>query len=278
MSVDLKDDLVFGRNAVLAFLSADNDAQASHSVSQGEAGQVSKVLLADGMRPDRRIDEIKRLAKLKGVPVAVVERRRLDRLVGPEDRHQGVVAQVSKVPIQTLEEYLPKLLGGLKSVTELDPDNLPVLAILDGIEDPQNLGAIIRVAECAGVRAILLPARRSAPITGTVARTSAGAVANLPVIRIGNIVNAIEQLKRAGFWVAGLDVSAKQNYFDCDLSGPLVIVVGSEGRGISRLVAEHCDFLLHIPMFGKTNSLNASVSFAVIVYELLRQRLKKGER
>lgn len=274
MSADQQDDdLVFGRNAVLAFLSA-SEAKARPPARAG-AGQVSKVYLAEGMRPDSRVDQIKRLAKQAGVPLTVVERRRLDRLVGPEDRHQGVVAQISQVAMRTLEEFLPELLNGKGNASELEADAKPVLAILDGIEDPQNLGAIIRVAECAGVSAILLPNRRSATVTGTVARTSAGAVANLPMIRIGNIVAAMKTLKDAGFWIAGLDTSAKQTYYEADLSGPLAVVVGSEGRGLSRLVAENCDFLLGIPMFGKTNSLNASVAFAVLLYELVRQRQSK---
>jgi 23S rRNA (guanosine2251-2'-O)-methyltransferase len=264
------DDLVFGKNAVLAFLSA-----AEAKDERAGASQVSKVYLAEGMRPDGRIDEIKQLAKQAGVPLTVVERRRLDRLVGPDDKHQGVVAQISQVAMRSLEDYLPDLLKGKRQLSEAEPESMPVLAILDGIEDPQNLGAIIRVAECAGVNAILLPNRRSATITGTVARTSAGAVANLPMIRIGNIVQAMKTLKDAGFWIAGLDAAAKQSYFEADLTGPLTVVVGSEGRGLSRLVAENCDFLLAIPMFGKTNSLNASVSFAVLAYELVRQRESK---
>ena len=188
------DDLVFGKNAVLAFLSA-----AEAKDERAGASQVSKVYLAEGMRPDGRIDEIKQLAKQAGVPLTVVERRRLDRLVGPDDKHQGVVAQISQVAMRSLEDYLPDLLKGKRQLSKAEPESMPVLAILDGIEDPQNLGAIIRVAECAGVNAILLPNRRSATITGTVARTSAGAVANLPMIRIGNIVQAMKTLKDAGF-------------------------------------------------------------------------------
>lgn len=269
------DEVVFGRNAVLAFLEDQAGCAVeggSDPARTGESGRLSKVFVCDGMRPDKRIDEIKRLARLAGVPVTVVEKRRLDRLVGPQDRHQGVVAQLSKVPLKSLEEFLPQLTGGQDKVPAGEK---PVLAILDGIEDPHNLGAIVRVAECAGLKAILLPARRSATITGTVARTSAGAIASLPMIRIGNIVNAIERLKNAGFWIVGLDVQGKDNYFAADLNGPLVVVVGSEGHGISRLVAQHCDFLLRIPMLGKTNSLNASVAAGILFFEIVRQRITK---
>lgn len=276
MSPEFEDDeVVFGRNAVLAFLEDQGGGEAedgSVTASAGESGRLSKVFVSDGMRPDKRIDEIKRLARLAGVPVTVVEKRRLDRLVGAQDRHQGVVAQLSKVPLKSLEEFLPQLTGGQDKVPA---GERPVLAILDGIEDPHNLGAIVRVAECAGLKAILLPARRSATITGTVARTSAGAIASLPMIRIGNIVNAIERLKNAGFWIAGLDVQGKDNYFAADLNGPLVVVVGGEGHGISRLVAQNCDFLLRIPMLGKTNSLNASVAAGILFFEIVRQRITK---
>jgi 23S rRNA (guanosine2251-2'-O)-methyltransferase len=220
--------------------------------------------------------EIRRLAKLQGVPLAEVDRRRLDRLVGPDAKHQGVVAQINQVAMLELNEFLATLLTTKNTADSSQKGSEPLLAILAGIEDPQNLGALVRVAECAGVDAILLPTRRSACLTSAVARTSAGAIASLPIVRIGNIVNAIEHLKKLGFWIVGLEVNAPQEYFDANLVGPLAIVIGNEGHGLGRLVAQHCDLLLHIPLFGKTNSLNASVAAGIVLYEVVRQRIKQG--
>jgi len=273
------DELIFGRNAVLAFLAssqANEKAHRAYGDTQSKGRQISKVLMADGLRTDRRLEEIKRLAKHQGVPFLSVNKKKMDRLVGPDNRHQGVLAYVSKVEMLSLDDLLYDLSGfqkGNDQKDELDHQvRPPVVALLDGIEDPQNLGAIVRVAECAGLKAILLPARRSASITGTVAKASAGAIATLPVVRIGNTVNALEQLKKLGFWIVGLDLKARQNYFDADLNGPLAVVIGSEGRGLGRLVAESCDFLVRIPMFGKTGSLNASVAAGIVFYEIVRQR------
>src|SRR5262249_13186316 len=134
-----------------------------------------------------------------------------------------------------------------------------------------NLGAIIRVAECAGIKAVLVPERRSASLTAVVAKTSAGAIATLPIVRITNLVRTLERLKEYGFWVAGLDGEARETCYEADLARPLAIVVGNEGKGMSRLVREHCDMLLKIPMFGKTESLNASVASAIVFYETVRQ-------
>lgn len=265
-------EMISGKNAVLAFLAQSAQAAENGQGIANKGGDVSKVFISSGLRPDARIEEIKRLAKLKGVTVSAVERRQLDRLAGPGERHQGVVAQVSPVAMLTLEQFLERLPKDEAAFGQAKVSGNPVVAILDGIEDPHNLGAIIRVAECAGLKAILLPARRSASLNNVVARTSAGAVASLPMVRLGNIVKAIEMLKACGFWVIGMAGEAEQNYFALDLKGPLVVVIGSEGEGISRLVSEHCDFLLSIPLLGKTDSLNASVAAGIIFYEIVRQR------
>jgi 23S rRNA (guanosine2251-2'-O)-methyltransferase len=151
-----------------------------------------------------------------------------------------------------------------------------MVAVLDGIEDPHNLGAIIRVAEAAGVKAILIPQRRAAGLTGTVAKISAGALATLPVVRVSNVVQALETLKNYGFWVAALDLDAQEFFTDADLLRPLVVVIGSEGKGVGRLVKEHCDMLVKIPMLGKTESLNASVAAGIFFYEVVRQCRAKG--
>ena len=265
------DEIIFGKNAVLAFLT-QAESTAAYPAKLGKGGRVNKIFMAAGARLDVRLEKIKQLAKQQGVPVTVVEPQRLDRLVAAQERHQGVVAYISQVAMLQLDEFLNTLPNNVQAA-QLSAKTDVTVAILDGIEDPHNLGAIIRTAECAGLSAIILPARRSAGITGTVAKTSAGAVACLPIVRVGNVVNAIEILKKAGFWVVGTDGEAKQSCFEADLTGRLAIVIGAEGEGVSRLVREHCDFLLRIPMLGKTNSLNASVAAGIVFYEAVRQRL-----
>ena len=153
----------------------------------------------------------------------------------------------------------------------------PFLLLLDELEDPHNLGAILRTADAVGVDGGLIPRRRSCPLSATVAKTSAGAVEYVPVARIGNIAQTIKDLKQEGFWIIGADMDGTVDYFDADLTGATVLVVGNEGRGISRLVRESCDILVRIPMLGKINSLNVSVAGAVLMYESLRQRRKKGK-
>ena len=149
---------------------------------------------------------------------------------------------------------------------------VPFLVLLDGIEDVHNMGAIIRTAECAGVDAVLVPKRRSAPINETVGKTSAGAIEYMPLVQIGNIAQTLRQLKKRGFWVIGADMAGDVDYFHSSLTEPIVLVIGSEGKGISHLVKETCDTLVQIPMFGQVNSLNASVAAALLMYEVVRQR------
>ena len=143
------------------------------------------------------------------------------------------------------------------------------------MEDPHNVGAILRTADAAGVHGVLLPKRRSCPLSGTVAKTSAGAVEYIPVARIGNVVQTLKQLQKQGYWVVGADMSGEQDYFTADLSGPIVVVVGSEGQGLGRLVRESCDIVVRIPMQGKISSLNASVACSLLLYEVVRQRRVK---
>lgn len=234
--------------------------------------RVNKILLADGLERDARIRKIKNLARNQQIPIHNCDRKKLDQLAGPQRRHQGIVAMVSPAEMWKLDTFLQKLILDRIS-RELSGQSMDgyMLAMLDGVEDPHNLGAIIRVAEAAGVKALFLPQRRAAGLTGTVAKTSAGALATLPVVRVGNIVQCLETLKKYGFWVAALDLDGKELYTEADLVRPLVIVVGSEGSGVSRLVKEHCDLLLRIPMLGKTESLNASVAAGIMFYEVVRQ-------
>ena len=234
--------------------------------------KVNKILLATGGEHDGRVEKIKSLARAQKIPVQSCERRKLDQIAGPQRRHQGVVALISPAEMWSLDTFLQKMV--LDRITrELDGKNMDgyMVAVLDGIEDPHNLGAIIRVAEAAGVKAILIPQRRAAGLTGTVAKISAGALATMPVVRVSNLVQAIETLKKYGFWVAALDLDGEQFYTEADLVRPLVVVIGSEGQGVGRLVKEHCDLLVKIPMLGKTESLNASVAAGIFFYEVVRQ-------
>ncbi len=234
--------------------------------------RVNKILIADGMEYDGRVKKIKTLARYQHIPIHDCDRKKLDQLAGPQRRHQGVVAMICPAEMWKLDTFLQKLVLDRIS-RELAGQSMDgyMLAMLDGVEDPHNLGAIIRVAEAAGVKALFLPQRRAAGLTGTVAKTSAGALASLPVVRVGNIVQCLETLKKYGFWVAALDLEGRELYTKSNLVRPLVIVVGSEGSGVSRLVKEHCDLLLRIPMLGKTESLNASVAAGIMFYEVVRQ-------
>lgn len=239
------------------------------------AVRVNKILLADGVERDNRIRQIKMLARHQQIPVQNCDRKKLDQIAGPARRHQGVIAMVSAAEMWKLDTFLQKLVLD-KILRESNGETMDgyTLALVDGVEDPHNLGAIIRVAESAGVKALFIPQRRAAGLTGTVAKTSAGALANLPVVRVGNLVQCLETLKKYGFWVAALDTEGKDLYTRVDLVRPLVVVIGSEGSGVSRLVKEHCDFLLKIPMLGKTESLNASVAAGIMFYEVVRQCLE----
>ena len=234
--------------------------------------RVKKILVAEGIRPDKRLDRIWQLSRNLKIPIQNCDRRKLDEIAGPDGRHQGVVAFVSPAELWSMDNFLFKLNVDrtIRQANGLTMDGY-VVAILDGIEDPHNLGAIIRSAEAAGVKALFLPQRRSASISATVAKVSAGALANLPIVRINNIVQVIETLKEKGFWVAGLDLEGSQIYTEADLKRQLAVVIGGEGGGISRLVREHCDLLLKIPMLGKTESLNASVASGILFYEIVRQ-------
>ena len=259
--LDVQEDAeyVFGRNTVLAFL-------------EQERAPINKVYLAQNIESDHRIEAIKRLAKDNHVPVVICERRKLSDLSLEKDKHQGVVAQLAACEYQELGEYLEQL-DAEKQKIEADGGNLDgyVVAILDGIEDPHNIGAIVRSAEASGVKAVLLPQRRSAGLTRTVAKVSAGALAHMNMVRISNLVSTLEKFKERGFWVAGLSLEGAEEIYKADLKRPLVVVIGSEGEGISRLVQEHCDMLLKIPMLGKVQSLNASVASGVVFYEVVRQ-------
>ncbi len=248
----LPEDVVVGRNAV------------TEALKSGRA--VNRLLVAEG-DGQGSIREIVRLARESGAIVETVARSKIEA-VAKGVRHQGVLAYTSPVDYMPLDELLE---------AARKKSDAPFLLLLDELEDPHNLGAILRTADAVGVDGVLIPKRRSCPLSATVAKTSAGAVEYVPVARIGNIAQTIKDLKREGFWVVGADMDGTVDYFDADLTGATVLVVGSEGRGISRLVRESCDILVKIPMLGKINSLNVSVAGAVLMYESLRQRRQKGK-
>jgi 23S rRNA (guanosine2251-2'-O)-methyltransferase len=177
--------------------------------------------------------------------------------------HQGVVAQAAAVAYAEVEDMLARAAARGEA---------PLIVLLDELEDPHNLGSILRSADCTGVHGVIIPKRRSAGLTAVVAKTSAGAVEYVPVARVANLVQTMEKLKAAGLWIAGADAGAKEGFYETNLIGPLAIVIGNEGQGLSRLVRERCDFILSLPMAGQINSLNASVATGVILYEVVRQR------
>lgn len=246
---ELPEDMLAGRNAVMEALKGSS--------------RINRLMVADGSS-EGSIRELIAVAKEKGVPVQFLEHSKLDSMA-KGIRHQGVLAQVSPVEYVELEDILSK-------AREKQED--PFIILLDELEDPHNLGAILRSADAAGAHGVLIPKRRSCPLSATVAKTSAGAVEHVPVARIGNIVQTIKALKEEGLWVAGADMDGK-NYYEADLTGPLLLVVGSEGQGIGRLVKEQCDFIVRIPMLGAINSLNASVAGSVLMFEVTKQRLSK---
>ena len=246
--VELSEDMVAGRNAVM------EDLKGSRSVN--------KLMIANGST-EGSIKEIIAVAKEKGVNIQYWDRSKLDS-IARGIRHQGVLAQVAPVQYAELEDILQ---------VAKDRNEPPFIVLLDELEDPHNLGAILRTADAAGVHGVLIPKHRSCPLSATVAKTSAGAVEHVPVARVGNLVQTIKKLKQEGLWVAAADMDGK-DYYDTDLTGPLLLIIGSEGQGVGRLVKEQCDFVVRIPMVGKINSLNASVAGSILMYEAMKQRRK----
>ena len=226
---------------------------------------INRILIADGLHGNG-VRELRDLAREHGITLDFVNRSKLDAAVPEGVRHQGALAYVAPVAYVAVEEIIAAARARGED---------PLLLLLDGIEDPQNLGALLRTADAAGVHGILLPRRHSVPLTETVARVSAGALAYVPVARIGNIAQTMRALKEQGFWIAGADMSGAETYDRANLTGALVLVIGSEGRGMSRLTRDLCDFTVRLPMHGRINSLNASVAGAILMYEALRQRTAK---
>ena len=244
-------NVVYGVNAVLEALRAGKR-------------QVETITILQSARPDR-LRAVLDLAREKGVPVQRVPRLDLDRSLG-EARHQGVVARIAAAHYADADELLDQLAA---RVGTPDP---PLVLGLDGIEDPRNMGSIVRTAECAGVHGVFIAERRAVGLTGVVAKVAAGALEYVPVARVTNLVRLIEQLKERNIWVIGAAADAKQLHTEWDWTLPAAVFLGSEGHGLHRLVREHCDTLVRIPVVGKLDSLNVSVAAGVLLYEARRQR------
>jgi 23S rRNA (guanosine2251-2'-O)-methyltransferase len=224
--------------------------------------RIERIVIADGARHER-LREVIEAARHQNIPVRREPRASLDRICGNAN-HQGVLAIAAGADYANEVELLAKT----------TPETLFVL--LDGVEDPHNLGAIIRTAECAGAGAVFIPERRAAHITDVVSKTSAGAVEYLPVARVTNLASFIEQLKRHNVWVVGVESSAKMSYTEYDYGGAVALVFGGEGHGLHRLVRERCDVVVSIPMRGRIASLNVSVAVGVVLFEAARKRNIKG--
>ncbi|MGN7170270.1 23S rRNA (guanosine(2251)-2'-O)-methyltransferase RlmB [Paenibacillus cellulositrophicus] len=206
-------------------------------------------------------------AKKLGVVIQQVDKRKLDQMA-PGMQHQGVVAQAAPYAYAEVEDIL--------QAAEAKGE-APFILLLDEIEDPHNLGSILRTADCTGVHGVIVPKRRSAQVTATVSKTSAGAAEYVPVARVTNLGQTIEELKEKGIWVVGTDVSASSEMYDTNVfDGPVAVVIGNEGKGMGRLIREKCDVLVKLPMKGQINSLNASVAAGVVMYEVLRRRRTQG--
>ena len=244
---ELSEDILLGRNAV------------REAIKSGRS--INRILIAEGSHGGS-ISEIINLAKERHLILQSISTDKLDTLCGGQ-RHQGIAAYAAPVDYVELDDILN---------LAKDRGEDPFLILLDELEDPHNLGAILRTADAVGAHGILIPKHRSCPLSSVVAKTSAGAVEYVPVARIGNVAQTLEGLKKQGLWVAGADMDGTENYYEANLTGPIVLVIGSEGHGVSRLTKEACDFIVKIPMRGKVNSLNASNAAAILAYEILKQR------
>ena len=243
---------------------ADGLIEGSNAVTEAlRAGTaIDKIYIAKG-ETDATLGHIASTARNKGVVVVEADRRKLDGMSRTKS-HQGVIA------IAAVREYasVDDILNAAREKGEA-----PLIVVCDELSDPHNLGAVIRTAEAAGAHGVIIPKRRSAGLTAIVAKTSAGAVSHLPVARVPNLTALLKELKEEGLWVYGTAAEGTTTLYNADLKGPTVIIIGSEGDGMGRLVREQCDFLVSIPMRGKVNSLNASAAAAVVLYEAVRQRV-----
>lgn len=241
------DGLIEGRNAVIEALRTE--------------ASIDKIFIQKG-EVDKTLGHIASKARAAGIVVVEADRRKLDGM-SRTHAHQGVIALAAVREYVSVDDILAD------AAAKNEP---PLIVVCDEISDPHNLGAILRTAECAGAHGLIIPKRRSAGLTAIVGKTSAGAVSYLPVARVANLTSALKDLKKQGVWIFGTAAGASTDLYSADLKGPAAIVIGSEGDGMSRLVAENCDFLVSIPMKGHISSLNASAAAAILLYEAVRQR------
>jgi len=235
-----------------------------HAVREAlEAGSTfDRIVIAKG-RQDTRIEEIVQLARERGIAVRFEERSQLDRTSNTRD-HQGVIAIAAARAPASLEDII--------AAANKAHGQAGLIVLLDGVEDPHNLGAVIRTALAAGAHGVVIPERRAAGLTDTVARASAGALAHLPVAKVTNLARSMEELKEAGYWLIGLDEEGEKKYTEVDYTSPTGMVMGSEGKGLHELTRKRCDFVVSLPTTGPVKSLNVSVATGVVLFEAIRQR------
>jgi 23S rRNA (guanosine2251-2'-O)-methyltransferase len=247
--VEERDDIVIGRNAVIETLKGDRTIETLYISNNKLEGSINAIV---------------GLAKEKRILIKEVDKRKLDSMCDGAT-HQGVIAKVTPYKYSEVSDIL--------ALAE-ERGESPFIVILDEVEDPHNLGSIVRTAELFGVHGIIIPKRRSASVSATVYKSSVGAIEHVKIAKVTNLNATIEELKLKGIWVYGADIRAKEYSYQVDFSGPCAIIIGNEGRGISKLTVQKCDKLIKIPMVGKINSLNASVAGGIIMYEVLKGRLK----
>ena len=250
LETEIREDLIVGRNAVMEVLKSDRTIESLYIANGNMEGSIKAII---------------NIARDKGIILKDVDRKKLDAMSGGVN-HQGVIAQVT--PYKYCE--IPHMLDLAKKRGED-----PFIVILDEIEDPHNLGSIIRTAELCGVHGIIIPKRRNVGITSTVYKCSVGAIEHMKIAKVTNINAAIDELKKEGLWIYGADIAGEEYSYQVNFSGPCAMVIGSEGRGISKLTLKKCDKLVKIPMVGRINSLNASVAGGIMMYEILKGRLVK---
>lgn len=242
----MSQEWIAGKNPVIEALKSDRD--------------INKIWISEGSQKGQ-MQVVTKLAKERNVLVQFVPKQKIDQM--SKENHQGVIAQVAAYQYAEIDDLFNR-------AAEKGED--PFFLILDELEDPHNLGSILRTADAAGVHGIIIPKRRAVGLTATVAKLSTGAIEYVPVARVTNIARTIDELKERGVWVFGTDVKKSQDYRRMDSTLPLAIVIGSEGKGIGRLIRDKCDFLIHLPMSGHVTSLNASVAAALLMYEVHRKR------
>lgn len=247
----MSQDYIVGKNPIIEALKANHD--------------INKIWIQEGSQRGQ-MQQIIQLAKEQGVLVQFVPKKKLEQM--SEGVHQGVVAQVAAYDYADIDDLFKKAEA---------KNEAPFFLLLDEIEDPHNLGSIMRTADAVGAHGVIIPKRRAVGLTATVAKASTGAIQYIPVARVTNMARTIDDLKARGIWIVGTDAKGKEDYRQMDGSMPLGLVIGSEGKGIGRLVKEKCDFLVRLPMAGKVTSLNASVAASLLMYEVYRKRNPMGD-